>query len=114
MPTRLTRKWLNQQLRDLGVTGDAVAATLRAAGIKGRRIDAQDCPVARYLRGNAASLLPGPATITVIAGTDTVVITVDGAGAGRGHAVAAPTPGPVEDFMDRFDDGGYADLAEAC
>lgn len=82
-------------LAGLGDTPDAVADTLRAKGIKGKRGDFCGCPVARCVQE-----LLGTENANV---SDVWVYFV----AGR-----VPTPRPVSDFLSLFDRGVYLDLVE--
>lgn len=107
-----TRKWLKQLLRGLGTTADEVAATLRAAGIKGSRIDAHDCPGARYIAMRTRELIPTPDLATVTLTADKTVIGITRAGTDFYREVKARTPGALEDFLDGFDGHDYDDLAE--
>jgi len=82
---------LLQALSDLGNTMDAVAATLRTKGIKGRRRSTCSCPVAKYL------LSLGFVGVTV---GDEVWV---------GDTMQR-TPEAVCEFIATFDGGGYPDL----
>jgi hypothetical protein len=109
--TALTRKWLKSLLTGLGSTADEVAATLRAAGIKGYHTDCHDCPGARYIASKASELARADkVTVTLTAEQAVIGITRDDTD--RYREVKARTPGALEDFLDGFDSGEYDDLAE--
>ena len=91
-------------LADLGDTADAVADRLRALGSKGFKADACRCPVARYIE--TQSTYTGPA----VAQDTTVVDDPDESC----RAPEALTPGPVKEFICRFDRGVYLDLVEVA
>jgi hypothetical protein len=110
--TALSREWLKKLLRGLGTTADEIAATLRAAGVKGSRTDAHDCPGAGYIAMKAREILPATDLATVTLTADHAVIGITRAGTSYYHEVKARTPGPLEDFLDGFDGGDYADLAK--
>lgn len=83
---------VRQALAALGDTPAKVAATLRAAGIKGHRGSSGCCPVARHLRANGfAWARVGRHTANV---------------QGQHYGL----PGAVEDFALAFDHGCYPDL----
>jgi hypothetical protein len=110
--TVLTRKWLKQLLHELGTTADEVAATLRAAGVKGSLTDCHDCPGARYIAVKARALIPAAELVTVTLTADRAVLGITREGTDYYREVTARTPGALEDFLDSFDSGGYNDLAE--
>jgi hypothetical protein len=111
---KLTRKWLKALLAGLGSTADEVAATLRAAGIKGSRTECHDCPGARYIASKARELVPAADQVTVTLTADKAVIDITRPGTDDYREVRASTPGALEDFLDGFDSGDYDDLAEEC
>ena len=90
---------LLSHLAALGSTQDEVAATLRAAGIKGLPGKACSCPVAEWVTwAGFTQVEVGKESITglyVFTAQEKVVL---------GHA------GPVVDFVRAFDGGGYPDL----
>jgi hypothetical protein len=110
--TALTRKWLRNLLRGLGATAEEVAATLRAAGVKGPRTDCHDCPGARYIAVKARELVPATDQVTVTLTADKAVIGITRAGTDQYREVKASTPEALEDFLDGFDADDYGDLAE--
>ena len=100
----LSDHWLASLLSALGSTGDEVAGTLRDAGARGTPADFRNDPVAAYVAAQVHGLLPDTADVDVAATADEVVVGVYTIFPGFGSLeVSAPTPGPVEDFMDRFD-----------
>lgn len=110
--TALTRKWLESLLAGLGSTADEVAATLRAAGIKGFRTHCHDCPGARYIASKARELIPATDQVTVTLTADETVIAITRPGTDHYQEVKTSTPAALEDFLDGFDAGEYDDLAE--
>lgn len=110
--TALTRQWLKSLLAGLGSTADEIAATLRAAGIKGSRTDCHDCPGARYIASKAHERVPATDQVTVTLTADKAVIGITRPGTDHYQEVKASTPEALEDFLDGFDGGDYDDLAE--
>lgn len=89
-------------LRGLGKTRAQVAATLRRAGVKGRRLHPLFCPVANWLNeqftGKSVKFEVGPCEIWVLKHTGRHFV---------GYADIT-TPDPVSDFIKAFDDGRFA------
>ncbi len=83
-------------LCDLGNTIDAVAAKLRAAGVKGLKMNARHCPVAAYLRSKGYEDVRVGTTITTV-----------------GSLLAHQNPPAVVGFINLFDHDAYPDLLEA-
>ena len=110
--TALTGEWLHSLLTGLGNTADEVAATLRAADVKGYRTDVQDDPGARFIASKARELVPATAQVAVILTAEEAVIGITPADPDDYWEVSASTPEAVEDFLDGFDAGDYDDLAE--
>jgi 3-hydroxyisobutyrate dehydrogenase-like beta-hydroxyacid dehydrogenase len=110
--TALTAERLQTLLIGLGNNADEIAATLRAAGIKGYRTDAHDCPAARFIAARAHELLPVTGQVTVTLTAETAVIGITAADPAAYREVAASTPQALEGFLDSFDSGSYDDLAE--
>jgi hypothetical protein len=108
--TVLTRKWLRKLLRGLGTSADEVVATLRAAGVTGTRTDAHDCPGAGYITLKAREILPATDRVTVTLTADKAVIAITRADTSYYRDIKARTPEALEDFLDGFDSGDYADL----
>ncbi len=93
-----------QLLAELGDTADAVADRLRALGIKGIPGDACWCPVASYLKRN------GYEAVAVSMSDWGCALSVE-----QGYgAIDGDTPGPVVEFIARFDEGVYLDLVEVA
>lgn len=106
----LTPEWLHALLAGLGSTPDEVADTLRAAGLKGHRLSPDDDPAARYITARAREILPAGTNVTAIVSDGEAIVFADGTGS---CDVSAEIPGPLEDFLVRFDsEEGYRDLAE--
>lgn len=110
--TALTGEWLHSLLTGLGNTADEVAATLRAADVKGYRTDVRDDPGARFIASKARELVPATAQVDVILTAEEAVIGITPVGPDDYWEVSANTPEAVEDFLDGFDAGDYDDLAE--
>lgn len=106
--SELTRSDLAEMVRvalaELGDTPDAVAETLRRAGIQGRRQSSCGCPVALWLARRVPALLDrnGLFRWEVTAGA-----VLDGDG-----EVWVGLPVPVKRFIEHFDtsDPAYLDL----
>jgi len=106
METReeLSDHWLASLLSALGGTGDEVAGSLRSAGARGTPADFRNDPVAAYVAAQVRGLLPETADVDVAATAEEVVVGVYTVFPDFGSLeLSAPTPDPVEDFMDRFD-----------
>lgn len=114
MMAPLSENWLTAVLASLGSTGDEVARTLRKAGATGTPADLWNDPVGNYLRAQARDLLPQDVRVEILVSSDDVVVTIAADVPGDSCEITASTPGPVEDFLDRFDAGqDYQDLAQA-
>lgn len=87
---------LTDQARDLldQLSAD-VPGTLRAAGIRGCRHSGGKCPVALYLQANGIPTAYVFEDCAEVRGIDWARIAM---------------PGPVVEFVERFDDGAYPDL----
>ena len=112
--TGLSSDWLAMLLGSLGTTGDKVAQTLRQAGATGVPTDIWDDPVATYIRARSRALVAPDSLVAVMVTADDVAVSAIGASLDPDdyQEVLAETPGPVEDFLDRFDAGeDYQDLA---
>ena len=112
--TALSSEWLAMVLGSLGRTGDEVAQSLRQGGMTGIPSDVWDDPVATYVRTLTRALVAPDSLVAVMVTTDDVAISTIGATLDPGdyQEVLVETPGPVEDFIDRFDAGeDYQDLA---
>lgn len=94
---------ITRALEVLGSTGNEVAATLRAAGVKGMRHRAGDCPVARYLQ-KAFDL---PASLLAVADTHV------GLAAASADVLRVMLPAPVTMFVIAFDFGRHPELEGA-
>lgn len=93
------RRLVSVALDMLGDTADDVADVLSAGGWTGLRNDPCACPVAVYLR----AVLPQTAAVAV--SVNGISVTTDDE---RMHD--STPPGPAE-FIARFDDGDYDELA---
>jgi hypothetical protein len=93
-------------LSGLGNTADEVADRLRALGIKGIRDDAACCPIARLLESALG------AGIAVCVGNFSITILGPLGPGGLGFEIE-DAPDAVREFISRFDDSVYLDLAEA-
>lgn len=96
-----------------GTDADGVAQRLRNAGIKGRRIRANDCPVARYLQQRTGHL---PLAVNE-AGVYTFVARPLCPLESGYMLCSAPLPditmpAPVKEFIRRFDWGDFPDLVD--
>jgi len=114
MSTALSSEWLAMVLGSLGGTGDEVAQTLRQAKATGTPADIWDDPVAAYIRSRTRHLVAPDSLVAVMVTADDVVVTTISTALDPDdyQEVQAETPGPVEDFLDRFDAGeDYQDLA---
>jgi hypothetical protein len=112
--TVLSADWLAAILASLGSTGDEVARTLRKAGATGIPADILNDPVAHYVRTWARGLTPPESIVEVVVTAEEVVVssTTSSDGPDDHREITADTPGPVEDFLDRFDAReDYQDLA---
>lgn len=104
MTTRpdLNADHIRDLLAHLGDTPDAVANSLRLRGFVGVRDDGCNCPVANYLRAHGVDEVN--VTRTDIADDRTV-------GVHPGYW-SMPTPGPIAEFIEAFDNAcKYDDLA---
>jgi len=86
---------LNDCLSALGTTKDEIKASLVAAGIKGRKGNADCCPVARHLK-QAGFTFPCVGHVAVYA---------------EDH-LKVSTPTPVKEFLIGFDRSEYPELDE--
>jgi len=112
--TVLSSDWLAMVLGSLGGTGDEVAQTLRRARATGTPADIWDDPVAAYIRSRTRDLVAPDSLVAVMVTADDVAVTTISASLDPAdyQEFLAKTPGPVEDFLDRFDAGeDYQDLA---
>jgi hypothetical protein len=114
----ITEEWLTRTLADLGDTADEVAATLRGAEIKGRRSNAVQCPIARYLARRVAEHLPSTQA-TVNVHSDAAEITpirpathADTDADAEDPIVLVELPNPVLAFLQNFDEAAYPDLID--
>jgi hypothetical protein len=85
-------------LWDLGATHDEIALALKANGIVGRRQSPSECPVAHYLRrklGLRGLQVLGDAVTELLKNSDALVV----------------LPRAVREFVARFDQGAYGELA---
>lgn len=82
-------------LRSLGGTHEAVAATLRRLGVRGRRNSFCRCPIAVVLDKAGVNLSPN--------GVDVAFVSVRG-------MPDVELPRGVLEFIYEFDHGGYSDL----
>jgi hypothetical protein len=83
----------------LGATADEVADTLQRAGIAGVPLDPTRCPIARYVDHRFPGLVK-----RLVVSTSSKSLSVS--------LVSGPIPGPVGEFIDRFDHEEYPDLIE--
>ena len=95
---------ITRLLAELGDTPDAVADSLRAKGIKGKRNKVQCCPVANYIRSNAQGL-----SFVCVVRRTVGFMAEDQAISTRQWTA---TTNAVETFTRRFDEGVYLDLEE--
>jgi hypothetical protein len=112
--TALSSDWLATVLGSLGGTGDEVAQTLRRAKATGTPADIWDDPVAAYIRSRTRALVEPDSLVAVMVTAEDVAVSTISASLDPAdyQEVLAKTPGPVEDFLDRFDAGeDYQDLA---
>ena len=110
----LSPDWLALVLRGLGRTGDEVARTLRQAGATGTPAGIWDDPVAAYIRARTRDLMAADSLVAVMVTADDVAVATISAWLDPDdhQEVLTETPGPVGDFLDRFDAGeDYQDLA---
>jgi len=100
------RTTLPHVLKKLGNTSDTIAHTLRTLNIRGKRVAERHSPISRYLH-QQGYLLEGvyPDRINLI-DTDTYRET------GRITWVPIRTPKAVAEFLMRFDNGEFEELAE--
>ena len=102
-----TRRHVRGFLDDLGRTGDEVAETLAALGVRGVRSQPGDCPMARLL---AAVVGSDPAVARVRVWNRHVLVTK----AGGWRWVFTRLPGSVRDFVGAFDAGRHPQLMRAA
>lgn len=107
----ITEEWLTRTLTDLGDTADDVAATLRDAAIKGRRSNAVQCPVARYLARRVAEHASSTQARVNVHDDATVLVATSSAHS-EDLIVSVALPDPVLDFIRDFDEGAYPDLID--
>jgi hypothetical protein len=110
----LSPDWLAMVLGSLGGTGDEVAQTLRRARVTGTPADIWGDPVATYIRARTRDLVAPDSLVAVMVTADDVAVSTISAWLDPDdfQEVLTETPGPVEDFLDRFDAGeDYQDLA---
>lgn len=88
---------LEEALAQLPDTADGIAAYLIERGLRGERDDGCKCPVANYLR---AAGLPDP----LVDPDDAYISGVD-------EAERVKLPVHVREFVNRFDDGAWPELA---
>lgn len=90
----MRRDEVEEKLRSLGDTPDAIAGALRDAGIRGERRRCHTCPLARWFE----QLTGEP---TVVVGWFAFVGTAE-----------YPLPAAAQDFVALFDTGRYDELCE--
>lgn len=99
----MTLTELQNLLRSLGNTPEAIRDTLQAQSITGKSGNPHSCPVARYLQKHGASekCSVGAAYIFPNAALDE-----------PDADVAVATPGHIYNFICQFDAGHYPELRE--
>jgi hypothetical protein len=110
----LSSDWLAMVLGSLGRTGDEVARSLRRGGATGTPTDIWDDPVATYIRARTRARVAPDSLVAVMVTADDVAVSAISTSLDPDdyQEVLVETPGPVEDFIDRFDAGeDYQDLA---
>lgn len=100
-PATLTEQ-ITTKLAALGNSANAVATSLEAAGITGRRGSATSCPIANYL-GHA-----GLGIDRAYVGCLNIDVRVGS------QPVSVPPPAGAADFIRAFDRGEFADLEWAA
>ena len=107
---RTLKRHTNELLTGLGESPDEVAATLRAAGVRGVPRDNRSCAVAVYV---SALMGSEPRIRSVAVGhcaLSITVVTQDQRPAGR---LLVQLPKPVRRFVAAFDDHRYPSVAAA-
>ena len=108
----ITEEWLTQTLTELGNNADKVATSLRDAEVKGRRNNAAQCPVARYIARRVVERVPST-RLQIDILSDTAVITAPKPNADVDDViVTVELPDSILAFIQRFDQGDYPDLVE--
>ncbi|MFB9832847.1 hypothetical protein [Actinoallomurus acaciae] len=107
----VNKEWLTGVLNSLGHTADEVAATLRAAGITGKRRNGVQCPTALYARAKAKERVPSASRVGVWVGWEAIWVRI--CRADRKDLVCVERPQAVSDFIEAFDSGSdYSDLLD--
>jgi hypothetical protein len=99
--TDTTRDRAARLLAALGDTPAAIARTLVDAGIRGDRCNEGTCPIATYLMRSDLGLH----SVAVSGNIATLRF-----GHGGAYTCLVRTPDAVEEFIERFDEGGFSEL----
>lgn len=91
---------LHELMATLGSSSAAVADALKDAGIKGKRMDGQCCPVAKWLRYET-----GATWVSVDIAEVTLRLP-------SGPKIRTTPPLPVNNFIGEFDDFAFPELDE--